>query len=775
MDFVKLGNVVLVLLALCVAGCASGSVGDDDADGDADADADGDGDGDADADGDGDGDADGDGDGDADDCTDLDEDGFGTGDGCEGQTDCDDTNIDIYPGAPEECDEIDNSCDDAVDEGCGCEEGTAIECGETDEGACALGEQLCEGGEYGECMNTVGPSDEKCNGLDDDCDGDTDEDMEVREPCALQEGVCAGTVATCDGGEWADCDWWSYPEEYEDVEVSCDRLDNDCNGSVDEGCECIDGEVEPCGSDEGSCALGTRTCDDGEWGDCVDDVGPTDERCNALDDDCDGQTDEELVGPPCELQAGVCQGSTQACGGEDGFVECDAARYGADYEEEETACDGLDNDCDGDPDEGCECAPGAVRACGSDIGACVSGEQHCVDGHWGDCENDLGPSPEDCNALDDDCDDQVNEEPMIHPLCELQLGVCAGAEQTCVASEWVPCDQWDYGWNYQIEETWCDGLDNDCDGSRDEGCPPPAVVISEVYYDEAGGDGAHVFIELHGTVGAAMVECALEAVNGANGGVYATIDLDGQRIGADGYFLIVDDGANDTMTALSDLVSAGGDLQNGPDSLRLVCRDVQVDAVGYGTVGEGEVFAGEGSPAVDAPAGQSISRNASFTDTGDNSVDFTAGAPTPRGRGEPQLLARLTWDAGFDVDLHFMRSGAAFRSSPGDCYYANRNPDWGVAAFADDDPRLERDASSFGPERTAIVAPVDDTYRIEVDYYSSSWGDPLNATIEVYWEGSLVHSATQALDADHRYWLAGSMDTASDTFTPDGTTSPNPI
>ena len=70
---------------------------------------------------------------------------------------------------------------------------------------------------------------------------------------------------------------------------SCDGLDNDCDDAVDE-------EVpRACGSDVGSCRLGVETCVSGEWGECIGDVPATDEICDTLDNDCDGEADEERI------------------------------------------------------------------------------------------------------------------------------------------------------------------------------------------------------------------------------------------------------------------------------------------------------------------------------------------------------------------------------------------------------------------------------------------------------------------------------------------------
>ena len=73
----------------------------------------------------------------------------------------------------------------------------------------------------------------------------------------------------------------------------CDGVDNDCDGVIDDGCDCTPGETRACGEAEGACEPGTQTCGgDGTWGMCDDSIGPMPEACNGRDDDCDGTTDE---------------------------------------------------------------------------------------------------------------------------------------------------------------------------------------------------------------------------------------------------------------------------------------------------------------------------------------------------------------------------------------------------------------------------------------------------------------------------------------------------
>ncbi|MFK7990843.1 MAG: MopE-related protein [Sandaracinaceae bacterium] len=171
----------------------------------------------------------------------------------------------------------------------------------------------------------------------------------------------------------------------------------------------LDGAVPDAGMRDAGFEADAGMSDAGtDGGSCV----STAETCNGLDDDCDGTPDDGLTPPVCALSVGVCVGRTQSCGGSSGWLVCSASDYGSDYELAETRCDGLDNDCDGSEDES-----------------------------------------------------------LTGPACALSFGVCAAATQACGgAGGFQPCDASRYGSDYEADESSCDSLDNDCDGKVDEGC-----------------------------------------------------------------------------------------------------------------------------------------------------------------------------------------------------------------------------------------------------------------------------------------------------------------
>jgi MYXO-CTERM domain-containing protein len=330
---------------------------------------------------------------------------------------------------PEICDGLDNNCDGQADEGLNdnrqpCDTGAL--------GVCAEGDFTCENGQLN-CQPRMAAGEEICNGVDDDCNGETDEsDARIDQFCETGlPGQCGTGAFACAAGN-LDCQPSNEP-----MPELCNGLDDNCDGEADEGdpggnvaCN-IDGQ-------RGLCAAGLTRCINGAVA-CEGDHVPDAEICDGFDNDCDGENDEGNpgAGPDCETGFfGVCNDGTLACDG--GALVCVQSAQATD-----DVCDGLDNDCDGVVDERDNEAPDPVCATG-DPGLCAAGRQRCLAGFLS-CVPDEEPAPETCDEIDNDCDGQVDEGLLN------RCGVCGRNEPA---------------------ET-CNGIDDNCDGVVDEGqlCP----------------------------------------------------------------------------------------------------------------------------------------------------------------------------------------------------------------------------------------------------------------------------------------------------------------
>ncbi|MBX3250020.1 MAG: SUMF1/EgtB/PvdO family nonheme iron enzyme, partial [Myxococcales bacterium] len=367
------------------------------------------------------------------------------------------------------CNGRDDDCDGVIDEG---DPDGGGACG-SDVGACVAGIERCVAGAIA-CMGSTPPSTERCNGVDDDCDGIVDENNpEGGRACGESVGLCELGREVCTGGALV-CVGDVGP-----VAEACDGLDNDCDGRIDEG---NPGGGVACGSAVGRCELGALQCRGGTLV-CEGGVGPVAEVCNGIDDNCDGVIDEGNPGGggTCGTDVGACSPGTLQCLA--GSLSCIGATLGS-----AELCNGIDDDCDGSIDEG---NPGGGAACGSDVGRCSFGMLQCLGGALA-CQGGTGPVVETCNGVDDDCDGTVDEGfDLLNDLrnCGACGNTCAftNAVATCSAGSCVlagcdagwrdldgnPANGCEYACDFAGAEI-CNGRDDDCDGVIDEALAAPA-------------------------------------------------------------------------------------------------------------------------------------------------------------------------------------------------------------------------------------------------------------------------------------------------------------
>jgi cysteine-rich repeat protein len=465
-----------------------------------------------------------------DDLTDADEDGHLS------DVDCDDLDPNVHPDANEVCDGIDNDCDGLTDDA---DDNLDLD-------TRVLWYADGDGDGYGNEDYPLAACTAPENHVPDahgqfDCD-----DSDARYNPGASETDCADpNDYNCDGSVGyadADGDGWAACQECHDLDADihpgaieiCDYVDNDCDGMTDDEDDGLDVDTrytfytDADGDGFGDESLPVRACSepegavDGEDGfDCDDEIADIHpdalEICDDQDNDCDGDIDDEdsdVTGGTTWFidYDGDGHGSaayyTTTCDLPTGYVsstdDCDDTNSTV-YPGATEVCDGLDNDCDGVTD-GADALGMATWYADSDgdgfgnaditTDSCSASLGYVADST--DCDDDSSDvhpgAPELCDDLDNDCD-----------------GVTDGADAIGMATWYVDADADGYGdpdstimgcsaglgfvsdasdcddsaaTTHPGADELCDGIDNNCNDTLDDGLPDLTT-----FYRDSDGDG----------------------------------------------------------------------------------------------------------------------------------------------------------------------------------------------------------------------------------------------------------------------------------------------
>ena len=429
---------------------------------------------------------------------------------------------DVGSSSPDVCDGKDNDCNEATEDGS--QDPMFNEaCDGDDNDLCADGVFLCEGGVF-VCTDSEATQPDLCDGLDNDCNPETTDGADeptLGQACdGADTDLCTEGVTACVNGVMVCTD------ETDDNVDLCDGLDNDCNdASADGSGEVLLGTLCD-GADADLCTDGAWVCQNGALF-CEEDLAPVVELCDGLDNDCDPETADGSQDPGlgeicdgedadlCAEGALACIDGTLACqealedildvcDGEDndcnpdtgdgmhdpmygnpcdgtdtdlcaeGTWDCQAGKLSCIEVADDAldTCDGIDNDCNPDTEDGSSDAEYGSACDGDDADQCLDDVYACVAGKW-ECQDVDKPTPDVCDGIDNDCNEATldgSQDPMFNKpcdgddndLCTEGVFVCEGGVLVCTDSEAT-----------QLEL--CDGVDNDCNPETLDGSDEPTL------------------------------------------------------------------------------------------------------------------------------------------------------------------------------------------------------------------------------------------------------------------------------------------------------------
>lgn len=513
------------------------------------------------------------------------------------------------------CDGVDNDGDARVDENCGCIE----VCDGLDNDANGLvDDDAVDGDGDGYACDDCDDADaavypgaaEAANGIDDNCDGNVDEGL---------DGDGDG-VTTADG-DCDDADAGVFPGNTE----TCNGIDDNCSGGVDEGVM-LTFYADPDGDGYGDASSSVTACaapagyvaNSADCNSAIGSVNPgATEVCNGIDDNCSGAADEGVTSvyygdADSDGYGSSSSGTSNACSAPSGYVnnstDCNDASASVRPGMPET-CNGIDDNCSGVADEGVTLtfyrdsdSDGYGNVAVTSTGCTVPPGYVPNSSDCNDTTNTVRPgAPEVCNGSDDNCNGSVDEGAVFTFYRDADgdgHGSPSVTTTGCSApSGYVPapddCNDANSAVYTGATET-CNGLDDNCNGSFDEG-------VTTTYYRDADSDS-------YGAIASGTVD-ACSAPSGYVGNI---------------------DDCNDGMFSIH---PGAAEVCNSVDDNCNGSSDEGVTTTFY-TDADGDTYGNLASPvsACSQPAGTSINS----TDCNDASSAIRPGATEIRGDGIDQ-------------------------------------------------------------------------------------------------------------------------------------------